>query len=256
MRNPLPGYTKGIPAAINMITGEPIPIPTGWGPDLISAVFPTKSVPDISKDPVFSLLMDLGISGPFSDQTLPDQEELLRIRRPSRTVTFEGEDGFPTKAKLTPKQYNRYLQLAAGAGLDGEFVLDEEDVLPVRERAFDEKGFMRRGLYELILGQEKNGWPLAKEKWGEEREISETTKVATVDFLISLMRSEAKKQLRREFPELASEVEGMKSDKLRAMGAQEDELEEHQDSSQETLDEIRDQESAFKALESLEGEFR
>lgn len=104
----IPYLSKNLPSKRN-IFGDAVPVPTGFGPDLISPIATVDS-PD---DPVILEMRRLSMAGKFLE--VPEEgESFLRIGNLDRTIT----DG-RVSIELDAEQYDKYQLYAAGIGLDG-----------------------------------------------------------------------------------------------------------------------------------------
>jgi hypothetical protein len=113
IKNLIPGYSESLPPQRNMF-GEVVHYPPGFGPDMISPIYATKA----KKDIVAEELVRLGSAGPLMHAKPKPGEEHLVVRMPSNTIRNSAA-GVSQPIKMSPEQYDRYVQLASGVGLEG-----------------------------------------------------------------------------------------------------------------------------------------
>jgi hypothetical protein len=113
IRNLIPGVSDNLPPQRNMF-GEVVHYPPGLGPDMISPIYSTE----FKEDAVVEELVRLGSAGPLMHPKAKPGEEHLVVRMPSNSISNSAA-GVSQPIKMSPAQYDKFVQLAAGIGLEG-----------------------------------------------------------------------------------------------------------------------------------------
>lgn len=113
IKNLIPGFSETLPPQRNMF-GEVVHYPAGVGPDMISPIYTTEFKDDL----VLRELIRLGSAGPLMHPKAKPGEEHLVIRMPSNTISNSAA-GVSQPIRMSPQQYDKFIQLAAGIGLEG-----------------------------------------------------------------------------------------------------------------------------------------
>ena len=113
IKNMIPGFSDTLPPQRNMF-GEVVHYPPGLGPDMMSPIYVTE----FKKDIVIEELIRLGSAGPLMHPKAKPGEEHLVIRMPSNTISNSAA-GVSQPIRMSPQQYDKFVQLAAGIGLEG-----------------------------------------------------------------------------------------------------------------------------------------
>lgn len=161
LKDKSPWHSATLPAQKN-IFGEDILIPQPLAEDGISAFF---GVTKKKNDPMLEEIVRLGYFGPLKDPDAPVGEEYLQINMPGKTITLAD-----VTVEMTPQQYSKYVDLAAGKGLRG--------AEPLRDRL------------ESVVASSKY------KNASDERKRLELAKT------ISVYRDAARDQMLEEFPEM------------------------------------------------------
>jgi len=107
-----PGYSKDLPPQRDML-GRVRHYPPGLGPDIASPIAVSHAKPSV----VDKELLRLSMAGPLFRATPPPGEQHLSLSMPSKTISVSG-GGVIQNINLSPKQYDKLVQLSAGIGLD------------------------------------------------------------------------------------------------------------------------------------------
>ena len=170
IKNTIPGLSADLPPRRNVF-GEKVVYPMGAVGSMVSPIITRKEKPG----PAWREIVRLGMASPMPVHHVNEGETALSVTMPTRTPSFNG-----VPIELNHAEYDKFVQLAAGRGLEGA----------------------EKTLEEAIAEQVSNGYPAIRSK----NKTDEMKKIV-IRKTIEGYRNAAKAQLLTEMPEIKTKVE-------------------------------------------------
>jgi len=185
------GWSESLPVRLN-IEAQPVIYPPGWGPDIISSVATTKT----KSSPWVDEAVRLGIAGPLVDPEPKPGESHLMLKMPDREVSRR-VGMLEVKHAFTPEEYNKYVTLSAGVGLDRKF-----------------NPFRNKTMAEALNEQVENDYPLIRHK----KNKTDQVKRILINAIINAYRDGAKAQMQVTNDTIIESFKFSGDDALEALG--------------------------------------